>query len=54
MRQIDLSFEMGIGLNVLRLLILWLGGALPPHTQLGPDGFSALDNPTRGCSDGEK
>jgi uncharacterized integral membrane protein (TIGR00697 family) len=37
----------GLLLNLWVLFILWLGAALPPHTELGPDGLPALDHPDR-------
>lgn len=37
----------GLLLNLWVLLILWIGGILPPHTPLGPDGLPALDHPDR-------
>ena len=37
----------GLFLNIWVLLILWVGGILPPHTPLGPDGLPALDHPDR-------
>lgn len=37
----------GLILNVWVLFILWIGGVLPPHTPLGPDGLPALDHPDR-------
>ena len=37
----------GLILNIWVLFILWLGAALPPHTQLGPDGLPAIDHPDR-------
>lgn len=37
----------GLALNFWVLFILWLGGVLPPHTRLGPDGLPALDHPDR-------
>jgi uncharacterized integral membrane protein (TIGR00697 family) len=37
----------GLILNIWVLFILWIGGILPPHTQLGPDGLPAIDDPDR-------
>lgn len=37
----------GLLLNIWVLFILWLGGSLPPHPELGPDGLPALDDPNR-------
>ena len=37
----------GLILNIWVLFILWIGGILPPHTSLGPDGLPAIDDPDR-------
>ncbi|MFO7671726.1 MAG: queuosine precursor transporter [Bacteroidales bacterium] len=37
----------GLILNIWVLFILWIGGILPPHTPLGPDGLPAIDDPDR-------
>ena len=37
----------GLLLNIWVLFIMWIGGALPPHPELGPDGLPALDDPNR-------
>ncbi len=37
----------GLILNLWVLLILWVGGLLPPHTPLGPDGLPPIDHPDR-------
>lgn len=38
---------MGLILNIWVLFILWLGGILPPHTELGPDGLPEITHPDR-------
>ena len=38
---------MGLVLNIWVLFILWIGGVLPPHTELGPDGLPELSHPDR-------
>ncbi len=37
----------GLVLNLWVLFIMWIGGALPPHPELGLDGLPALDDPNR-------
>ena len=37
----------GLLLNIWVLFIMWVGGALPPHPVMGPDGLPALDDPMR-------
>ena len=37
----------GLLLNIWVLFIMWIGGALPPHPVMGPDGLPALDDPNR-------
>jgi len=37
----------GLALNLWVLFILWLGGVLPPHTELGPDGLPHISHPDR-------
>lgn len=37
----------GLLLNIWVIFILWLGGALPPHPQLGPDGLPFAGDPER-------
>jgi uncharacterized integral membrane protein (TIGR00697 family) len=37
----------GLILNIWVLFILWIGGILPPHTPLGPDGLPSIDDPDR-------
>lgn len=35
----------GLILNIWVLFILWLGGSLPPHPELGPDGLPEVTHP---------
>jgi uncharacterized integral membrane protein (TIGR00697 family) len=44
-RRASLLVWVGLGLNLWVLFILWLGGVLPPHTELGPDGLPVIDHP---------
>ena len=37
----------GLLLNIWVLLIIWLGGVLPPQPELAPDGLPHLDDPQR-------
>jgi len=37
----------GLLLNIWVLFIMWVGGALPPQPEFGPDGLPALDDPNR-------
>jgi len=37
----------GLALNLWVLFILWLGGILPPHPVLGPDGLPAITSHSR-------
>jgi hypothetical protein len=37
----------GLILNIWVLFILWLGSALPPRPELGPDGLPPIDDPNR-------
>jgi len=37
----------GLALNIWVLFFLWLGGVLPPHTALGPDGLPGIYHPDR-------
>jgi len=46
-RRANMVVWVGLLLNLWVLFILWLGGALPPHPEMGPDGLPALDDPTR-------
>jgi uncharacterized integral membrane protein (TIGR00697 family) len=46
-RRASLLVWVGLGLNLWVLFILWLGGVLPPHTELGPDGLPVIDHPDR-------
>jgi len=44
-KRASLLVWVGLGLNIWVLFILWLGGVLPPQTELGPDGLPAMDHP---------
>jgi len=46
-RRARMLVWIGLILNIWVLFILWIGGILPPSTQLGPDGLPALDHPDR-------
>jgi len=46
-KRANMVVWVGLLLNFWVLFILWLGGALPPHPELGPDGLPALDDPNR-------
>jgi uncharacterized integral membrane protein (TIGR00697 family) len=46
-KRASLLVWVGLGLNIWVLFILWLGGVLPPHTELGPDGLPELTHPDR-------
>jgi uncharacterized integral membrane protein (TIGR00697 family) len=37
----------GLLLNIWVLFIMWVGGALPPHPEVGPDGLPAIEDPAR-------
>ena len=37
----------GLALNIWVLFFLWLGGVLPPHTELGSDGLPEITHPDR-------
>jgi uncharacterized integral membrane protein (TIGR00697 family) len=37
----------GLLLNIWVVFIMWIGGALPPHPVVGPDGLPAMDDPMR-------
>lgn len=37
----------GLSLNIWVLFIMWLGGVLPPHPELGPDGLPLLGDSQR-------
>lgn len=37
----------GLILNIWVLFIIWLGGILPPHPELGPDGLPYIDDAQR-------
>ena len=46
-RRANMVVWVGLVLNIWVLFILWLGAALPPHTELGPDGLPAIGHPDR-------
>lgn len=46
-RRARMLVWIGLILNIWVLFILWIGGILPPHTSLGPDGLPAIDHPDR-------
>jgi uncharacterized integral membrane protein (TIGR00697 family) len=46
-KRASLLVWVGLGLNIWVLFILWLGGVLPPRTELGPDGLPVLGHPDR-------
>lgn len=46
-KRASLLVWVGLGLNIWVLFILWLGGVLPPRTELGPDGLPVIDHPDR-------
>ena len=46
-RRANMVVWVGLILNIWVLFILWVGGVLPPHPELGPDNLPALDDPDR-------
>ena len=46
-RRANMVVWTGLALNIWVLFFLWLGGVLPPHTELGPDGLPDLSHPDR-------
>lgn len=44
-RRANTVVWVGLILNIWVLFILWLGGALPPHPELGPDGLPDIAHP---------
>lgn len=46
-KRANIVVWVGLALNIWVLFILWLGGALPPHTELGPDGLPDIMHPDR-------
>ena len=46
-KRANMVVWVGLILNIWVLFIMWLGGALPPHPEMGPDGLPALDDPNR-------
>jgi len=46
-RRANVVVWVGLVLNLWVLFILWLGGVLPPHTELGSDGLPDVLHPDR-------
>ncbi|MDA3823532.1 MAG: queuosine precursor transporter [Bacteroidales bacterium] len=46
-RRANMVVWVGLLLNLWILFIMWVGGVLPPHPELGPDNLPALDDPNR-------
>ncbi len=46
-KRANMVVWVGLALNIWVLFILWLGGVLPPHTTLGPDGLPDISHPDR-------
>ncbi len=46
-KRANMVVWVGLALNIWVLFILWLGGILPPHTELGPDGLPDIHHPDR-------
>lgn len=46
-KRANMVVWVGLLLNLWVLFILWLGGVLPPHTELGPDGLPDLQHHDR-------
>ena len=46
-KRANIVVWVGLALNIWVLFILWLGGALPPHTELGPDRLPDILHPDR-------
>lgn len=46
-KRANMVVWVGLILNIWILFILWLGGVLPPHPELGPDHLPALGDPNR-------
>lgn len=46
-KRANMVVWVGLLLNIWVLFILWLGSALPPHPELGPDNLPALDDHNR-------
>jgi len=46
-KRANIVVWVGLLLNIWVLFILWLGGILPPHTELGANGLPELSHPDR-------
>ncbi len=46
-RRANTVVWVGLVLNGWVLFIMWIGGVLPPNTELGPDGLPPVDHPER-------
>lgn len=46
-KRANMVVWVGLVLNIWVLFILWLGGVLPPHTELGSDGLPDILHPDR-------
>jgi queuosine precursor transporter len=46
-KRANLVVWTGLILNLWVIFIMWLGGSLPPHTEMGPDGLPLLGDPQR-------
>jgi len=46
-RRANLVVWTGLILNVWVLFIMWIGGSLPPHVEMGPDGLPLLGDSQR-------
>ncbi len=46
-KRANMVVWVGLLLNIWVLFILWVGGVLPPHPSMGPDGLPAIDHPDR-------
>lgn len=46
-KRANIVVWVGLALNIWVLFILWLGGVLPPFTELGPDGLPDILHPDR-------
>lgn len=46
-KRANMVVWIGLVLNIWVLFILWIGGKLPPHPSLGPDGLPLPEDPNR-------
>ena len=46
-KRANMVVWVGLALNIWVLFILWIGGVLPPHTELGSDGLPDILHPDR-------